>query len=563
MQILASRLGASGSRKAEEHEPSELAENVDFQADRLKLLAHIAALVPSRTTAREIWEACLDGISEVVNCDRAMFAALDEAGELAVAAQRGLQYHDPSRSIGYDDPPAVILRDDLDIYVGPAPPWFAEATGIQTTIAVAVRVNGRPVGSLNAGSRKTEAFDESDTELMRILAAQIGIAMEGDELTARERDDDRLRTLGQLSAGVTHDINNALSMLRMNLWLLPRYTDVAEKTAALVSMRRACDRIGATVRRIQEYAGTASLESPRLVDLGEAAREAVGMTASKWRNEAFELGKSIQVTANLSPEIYVLGSENAIIDAVANLIINAVDAIEHAGEIEISVRAAGDDAILQVSDNGVSMYEATRSRIFEPFYTTKESGHGLGLSIIEEAFRAMAGGIVVESAPGEGSTFTATFPRAEKAGRTAEMQEGRGATPRKSLAGLRVLVVDDEKSVRDSTLSYLELHGCRVEAAGSGEEALKNFVRGSYDFVICDIGMPGLSGWDVASRIRQIDPDCWIVMFTGYGSLTGMDRVKEVGAVAVVTKPDAEEELLRVLTSNPTAPSASPSEAKE
>jgi CheY-like chemotaxis protein len=117
--------------------------------------------------------------------------------------------------------------------------------------------------------------------------------------------------------------------------------------------------------------------------------------------------------------------------------------------------------------------------------------------------------------------------------------------------------------VRDSTLSYLELHGCRVEAAGSGEEALKNFVRGSYDFVICDIGMPGLSGWDVASRIRQIDPDCWIVMFTGYGSLTGMDRVKEVGAVAVVTKPDAEEELLRVLTSNPTAPSASPSEAKE
>lgn len=158
------------------------------------------------------------------------------------------------------------------------------------------------------------------------------------------------------------------------------------------------------------------------------------MTASKWRNEAFELGKSIQVTANLSPEIYVLGSENAIIDAVANLIINAVDAIEHAGEIEISVRAAGDDAILQVSDNGVGMYEATRSRIFEPFYTTKESGHGLGLSIIEEAFRAMAGGIVVESAPGEGSTFTATFPRAEKAGRTAEMQEGRGATPRKSLA---------------------------------------------------------------------------------------------------------------------------------
>jgi len=172
MQILASRLGVSASRNVEEREPSESAESVEMQADRLKLLAHIAALVPSRTTAREMWEACLDGISEVVNCDRAMFAAIDETGELTVAAQLGIQYHDPSRSIGYDDPPTVILRDDVDSYVGPAPAWFAEATRIQTMMAAAVRVNGRPVGSLNAGSRNTEAFDESDTELMRILAAR-------------------------------------------------------------------------------------------------------------------------------------------------------------------------------------------------------------------------------------------------------------------------------------------------------------------------------------------------------------------------------------------------------
>ncbi len=104
---------------------------------------------------------------------------------------------------------------------------------------------------------------------------------------------------------------------------------------------------------------------------------------------------------------------------------------------------------------------------------------------------------------------------------------------------------------------------CLVEAAAAGEEALKTFVRGSYDFVICDIGTPGLYGWDVASRLRRIDPRCRMVVSTGYDSLAGVDRAKTVGAVAVISKPDAEEALLRALNSNPTVRSASPSEAKE
>ena len=394
-----------------------------------------------------------------------------------MAAQRGDVYYDDGRSFVGDDPPAVVIRGNLDSYLGPAPTWFAEATGIQTTMAVPVRVNAKPVGCLSAGSRTPESFDDFDIELMQLLPALVGASMEVAASSAREQEADRLRVLGQLSAGVAHDINNALSTLRINLWLLPQYEEGEARSKAITSMRQASDRIASTVRRIQEYVGASSRERPGLIDLGQATLEAVGMTASKWRNEAFEQGKSIEVTSDVAEGVFVLGSKNAVIDAVANLIINAVDAIDAQGKIQVSLQAdrETETATLRVADDGVGMDETTRSQVFDAFFSTRDNGQGLGLSILAETFRSMDGSVWVESEMGEGATFTVTVPLAGPVEPAEEQADGELPGAMERLAGKRVLVIDDEESVLDSTRRLLEIKGCEIEDATSGGEAIEKF----------------------------------------------------------------------------------------
>ncbi len=191
-----------------------------------------------------------------------------------------------------------------------------------------------------------------------------------------------------------------------------------------------------------------------------------------------------------------------------------------------------DNVLVTITDTGAGMPEATRSRVFEPFFTTKGMAHaGLGLTNAARIIKQHSGTLTVDSEPGRGSSFTVAIPVAP---------EPVQAQPEPVLASVRparVLIVDDDPAVRDIAAKMLNLHGYRVTVAGGGNEGLSAFKRSGFDLVITDLGMPGMSGWEVARAIKRLNPKTLVVLMTGWTSRLDDEKVKESGVDRVIQKP--------------------------
>jgi len=211
-------------------------------------------------------------------------------------------------------------------------------------------------------------------------------------------------------------------------------------------------------------------------------------------------------------------------DLLLNLLFNAVDAMPEGGTITLCTQSVDGGVQLTVRDTGIGMEEETRRRVFEPFFTTKmDVGSGLGLSTVHGTVTRWGGHIEVESAPGQGTTFTLWFP----AWSESEVQPQEAAsTERLPVRGGRLLIVEDDEGtcgLLDRLLS--ETH--EVETVLSGREALEQFTPGRYDVVLIDLGMPGLPGDRVAQQMQRIDPSVVTVLITGWELRPG-DRRRAV-----------------------------------
>jgi len=237
-----------------------------------------------------------------------------------------------------------------------------------------------------------------------------------------------------------------------------------------------------------------------------------------------------------------------------NLMINAAEAIGNCEGL-ITVRTAAQDvdesyvrlhpevaslppgryACLEVRDSGCGMDDATRAKIFEPFFSTKFMGRGLGLAAVAGVVRGHRGGITVSSAPGQGSCFTVLFPAVV---RTAA--EPRASARYATLQGCgAVLVVDDEQVVRDLTKSALEHYGYTVLLAGSGLAAIDVFKRypGEIALVILDLSMPNMGGAETLPQLRKIRPEVKVVVSSGYAQDEAMAVFQGQQVAGFVQKP--------------------------
>jgi len=199
-----------------------------------------------------------------------------------------------------------------------------------------------------------------------------------------------------------------------------------------------------------------------------------------------------------------------------------------------------------VIDTGVGMYPEVRSRIFDPFFTTKgKAGLGLGLAVSFGIIRRHGGNIEVESQYGNGTQFRITLPLAKVANKSVKEMEDVAAglpQPAPCVTGepqlpARLLVVDDEDFVRDLLREILEGEHCEVQVAESGAEALALFREMEFDGVFTDVGMPGMSGWELAREIRQLKPHVPIAVITGWGEAVGSNEQKAAGVDWIVAKP--------------------------
>jgi signal transduction histidine kinase len=463
----------------------------------------------------------------------------------------------------------ALFMDDFRAVLPPDDAGRAWLRQVSSALYAPMRAEGQPLGLLVAFWFEPRRSDPEILALAEGLARCAAVALANARLLvsarrsadeARRLADERalsleavrqaerkaaqaekLRALGQMASGVAHDLNQSLALIAGYGELAERAiaTDSPDPSAVREALRvvvRAAHDGGETVRRLLAYSRIAETEPPEPIDVGSVLREVARLTAPRWRDAAQAEGRPIRLDVVADATAVVSGWPGSLREALTNLVFNAVDALPRGGVIRLVAMREGDRVVVTVSDDGVGMAPELQARIFEPFFTTKgEAGSGLGLPMVHGVVEQHTAEIVVESAPGAGTTFRLTFPAVEAAPAREDLAVATSAPPS---VGRRVLVVDDEPNLTHMAGRVLELAGHVVASAGSGEEAVALLASTPFDVVVSDVAMgAGMTGWDLALHVRERYPGCRFVLATGWGAAIDPDEARERGVDAVVAKP--------------------------
>jgi PAS domain S-box-containing protein len=411
----------------------------------------------------------------------------------------------------------------------PASPELELAEGIGKQLALAVE-NVRLVADLQA---KVEELQRAQAKLV---------------------ETERLSAMGQMAAGVAHDFNNALATLLtqtelMRLRLQGDHIPKEELLQSLARQERAALDAAETVRRIRESTRPRGRELSSAVTLNDVVAQVVETTRPRWKDEAEAQGIAITATTELAAVPQVLGREAELREALTNLIFNAIDALPAGGTITVATRAVpasdGHQVVeLSVTDTGIGMSEAVQQRLFEPFFTTKGArGTGLGLSMVQGIVRRHEGEIAIASVSGYGTTVTIYLPVAAAAAPAGPLPSAPPSLPRP----VRVLVIDDVLPLAETVCQILRTLGHDAHAVASGREGLHLLERSRVDLVFTDLGMPEMSGWEVAQAIKSRWQELPVVLVTGWGDAVEPEALDGTGVDLVLAKPFTKVQLQAVL----------------
>jgi PAS domain S-box-containing protein len=376
-------------------------------------------------------------------------------------------------------------------------------------------------------------------ERIRYLAAGIRDLSAVKEMETQVMKMNNLHTLGEMSCGVAHDFNNLLSAILGHVQLLitkgdkkpPTWDDVKKR---LQVVERAALDGAETVSRILRFSRISGEREVELLDLNNLVRETLAITRSRWKDEAQVESVEIRVIEDYGTVRHVLGRGNELREVLTNLVFNAVDAIRESGTITVRTGMKSGRVFASVSDDGIGIPPEVREKVFQPFYTTKgKRGSGLGLSISCGIIERHEGEIMVDSEKGQGSTFTIYLPVANGKPREEAPREAPGESCNKG----RILVIDDDKYIREVVSEILLSVGHQVDVAVDGIDGMALFNKHQYDLVFTDLGMPGISGWEVASRIKASDKSIPVIVMTGWGAQVEEAKVKGTGVQKVLAKP--------------------------
>ncbi|HEY6057167.1 MAG TPA: PAS domain S-box protein, partial [Candidatus Limnocylindrales bacterium] len=363
----------------------------------------------------------------------------------------------------------------------------------------------------------------------------------------------KMESIGRLAGGVAHDFNNILTAItgfsELLLMDLPQGSPARDSVEAI---RQASERASGLTQQLLAFSRRQVLQ-PRVLDLNEAIRAIEPMLRRL-------IGEHISLAINLRRRIgHIQADPSQLEQVVLNLVVNARDAMPDGGRLSIETGTADFDegyaaehfelnpgryVMLAVSDTGVGMDRATRAHMFEPFFTTKERGQGtgLGLATIYGIVRQSGGHIWLYSEPGRGTTFKLYFPFV-----ASGVVEEAAPSPPAVGGDETILLVEDEDTVRDIASVVLERGGYRVLAAIDGREAIavEQSFRGQIDLLVTDVVMPGMSGPDLARRIKARRPGLRALFLSGYTEdMIGGQEDLDVGD-AFLGKPFTPDSLAR------------------
>ncbi len=363
---------------------------------------------------------------------------------------------------------------------------------------------------------------------------------------------EKLSALGELASGVAHDFNNTLAGILGRAQLLLRTEDPEKIRRGLQIIIKTAEDGAQTVRRIQDFARQRRDHDFEPVAVEQLLYDVSEMTRPRWKDRAEAAGIDINLNVEAPTNAWALGDDSELREVLVNIVFNAVDAMPKGGTLTLAAEEMENCVQLSISDTGTGMSPEVRSRIFDPFYTTKgKTGLGLGLAVSYGIIRRHEGAVEVESEVGRGTTFRIKLPKA-KLGTPAQAESeavAAPASPRQIPAHseqIRVLVVDDEASVCELLCDILESEGFSVMQAASGGEALALFDEHKFAAVFTDIGMPGMSGWELARAIRERNDSLPLAIITGWGEAVGLNEQKAAGVDWVIAKPFSADRIVEV-----------------
>ena len=370
---------------------------------------------------------------------------------------------------------------------------------------------------------------------------------EREELREALQEAQRLESIARLASGVAHDFNNMLTVIRGFTGLLSKQLRDEALRAEVDEIDHAATRAAELTRQLLAF-GRRQVLLPRTVSLSDLVRRMRKMLRRL-------LPASIAIEVDLAEDDCPVHADPGQLEQViANLAVNARDAMPAGGTLTLAVRGASRDerdwVIVEVRDDGVGMDDETLARIFEPFFTTKspDRGTGLGLSSVDGVVHQSGGFMEVDSAPHQGSSFRIWLPRAT--GALDEDTQRQSQIPAVG-GGEHLLVVEDEPSLRrvlDRTLAGL---GYRVTTASSAEEALRLAGRmdAPPDAVVTDIVLPGMHGAELARELRHRWPSLRVLFTSGYAEQSVLASIPRGPGSAFLQKVFTPSELLAAVRS--------------
>ena len=386
--------------------------------------------------------------------------------------------------------------------------------------------------NVQTSTEKAEQAKRHVDELSRYIEEQERIREQFGQI-------EKMSALGELASGVAHNFNNTLAGILGRAELMLREVNDAKTMRGLEIIVQTARDGGQTVKRIQDFARQRRDHDFEPVAVDQLLMDVNEVTRPRWKDHAQANNVQINLNLQINSDASIMGDPSELREVLVNMVFNAIDAMPAGGRLILSAEEIDGSMEIAISDTGCGMSPEVRSRIFDPFFTTKgKAGMGLGLAVCYGIIQRHQGSIEIDSRVGQGTTFRIKLPIAEVKPSTETREE-----PVVHLTLVRtpkspsILVVDDEDCVLEVLRDVLESEGYEVTVAKSGDEALSSFETKDFKAVFTDVGMPGMSGWELARAIRERDEEIPLAVITGWGEAVSSKEQETAKIDWVITKP--------------------------
>jgi PAS domain S-box-containing protein len=365
---------------------------------------------------------------------------------------------------------------------------------------------------------------------------------------------ERIKAMGQIASGITHDINNTLAPITLYTEALVETEEGLSNRAVkyLKTIQNAVADIENVTQRLRTFYKHSDEQNREPIKIDELFDEVIELTRPKWKNIPNKKGISVIITKDVKDKsASFIGVRSDIREALMNCIFNSVDALPDGGDITLGAESVDEKLLVRISDTGIGMEAEQLNHCLEPFFTTKgASGSGLGLAEVYGMIQRHDGEMKVESSKDQGTSISLYFN--SDLSRESESEISTDLESRKNIRNLKIMCVDDDLRILEGLKDMFSIDSHEVITSESGLQALhelkimkeKEFLP---DVIFTDLGMPGMDGYELASEIKHDYPDIPIILLSGWGHQINASDNQLDDFFCVISKPPRIKKLREVL----------------